>query len=407
MWAIMLLALVATPASAQSLLSSPPTSFGGPYETPVVIGPQAGLACAPGACDAKIYTGTVAATLSPSYGTSDSTQIAAAIAAAASGSAVVLTPGLYKIGTALQLKTGVSIQCQYGAILQATGAPTSGTIPSLTSPYSTSGNISNAIFQTTGTAANNLTISGCTLDGGQYGGPGVYSGAIELDTYSSNVTINYNTFQNWTNSQDLQLYEAQNIYFQRNLLQNGYQGVSWKTNSGDTAISNIFFTDNIIKNFGRFGIESNISSTLTNAHADRNQISNTYCEAVSWVGEFQSGTVSGNIIGPMPSTGQYGCNPSGVEMGNNSTNASYNITSQYNLISSATVGHTIGDAPGVAILGNTYTSVTAPFSTDYGFNGTQWIGLNTINGVPVNGWVGQTQYSSTQPTLFQPSPVPQ
>jgi ribosomal protein L30E len=58
-------------------------------------------------------------------------------------------------------------------------------------------------------------------------------------------------------------------------------------------------------------------------------------------------------------------------------------------------------AAGAAVLNNTFTNVQTPFSEDGGYDGTQWIGSNTVDGVTQNGWSGHGAQGA-EPALYSP-----
>jgi hypothetical protein len=244
-----------------------------------------------------------------------------------------------------------------------------------------------------GNPISNVTVSNCIIDGNN-GGPGDESGAVYLDGYSSNIHIANNNFQNWTNTNDFWLWNSAQTYIQDNFMTASWQGVTWRTNAGSNAQDTMIVSDNIIQNMTRMGIETGIGSVVTNFHIDRNNISNITNYPISFGGSIYSGTAYGNIINTNSTVG--------LEIGVMSGH--YNVTVSNNLFIGLIWGISIANSPGSAILNNTFTNVTHPFSNDGGYNNTEWIGSNTINGVIQIGWPGHTY--GAQPTLYAPSVKP-
>jgi parallel beta-helix repeat protein len=309
------------------------------------------------------------------------------IDSAPSGSTIVFTPGIYNVSQVIDLKSGVSLEGQPGAELQSNGSV--------------------GIFR--GQGVQDITISGLTFDG-HNGGPGVASGAIYLDsstgdtngTPSNNIHILNNTFQNWANSDGLYLWSTQNTYVEGNTLKNGYEGISWATDPGTPALNNLVISGNVITGMARMGIETAFSSTLSNIHIDYNTISNIGDMSISFVegqtgGNFLSGTVWGNHIDGANSGGTL------VELGNYGGPA--NITVAQNVLSNHEWGMMFSHTSGMAVLDNTFINVQNPFSDDGGYDGTEWIGANTVDGVSQSGWSYHGPYG-TQPTLYSPSTPP-
>jgi len=308
------------------------------------------------------------------------------INSAPSGSTVVFTPGTYNVSEAINLKSGVSLEGQSGAKLVSDGTA--------------------GIFE--GHAVQNVTISGFVLDG-HNGGPGQTSGAIYLDsatggagsTPSDNIHILNNTFQNWTNSNALTLWSTQNTYIEGNTIKNGYQGITWDTISGTPPLNNLVISGNSITGMSRMGIETGFSSTVSNVHIDYNTLSNIKDMGISFVegdtsGNFKSGTVWGNHIDGSANSG----NVPLLEIGNRG--GTDNITVAQNDFSNSQWGLSIGHVSGMAILNNNFTNVQNPYSVDGGYDGTEWIGSGTIDGVHSNGWSDHGSYGA-QPALYSPS----
>jgi hypothetical protein len=69
--------------------------------------------------------------------------------------------------------------------------------------------------------------------------------------------------------------------------------------------------------------------------------------------------------------------------------APYDVTVSGNSIYNTVWGMTISSSLGIAILNNTFSNITnGPFGEDGGYDGTEWIGWNTVNGQQVQGCDG-------------------
>lgn len=317
---------------------------------------------------------------------SSGTDIQKAIDSAPSGSTIVFKPGVYDVSQVINLKSGVSLEGQPGAVLQSNGQV--------------------GIFK--GLGVHDVSISGFTFDGNN-GGP-ADSGAIYLDsstgggangTPSNNIHISNNTFQNWTNNTgaNLWLWQTQNTYVQGNTFKNGFEAVAWSTDPNAPSLDNLVVSNNDISGMKFMGIETAFSSAVSNVHIDYNNISNIGDTSISFVegvsgGEVTSGTVWGNHID--------GANSGGVllELGNFGGSA-FNVTVSQNVLSNHDWGMNFSHTAGMAVLNNTFNNVDAPFSDDGGYDQTEWIGTNTIDGAQQTGWDNHNY--GTEPTLFSPS----
>jgi len=310
-----------------------------------------------------------------------------AINSAANGSTIVFKAGVYNVSKVINLKSGVSLQGQAGAVLKSNG------------------NV--GIFQ--GLGVHDVNISGFTLDGNNRGPAS--SGAIYLDsstgggngTPSNNIHISNNTFQNWTNNtgSNLWLWHTQNTYVQGNTFKNGWEAVGWSTDSSAPPLKNLVVSNNVITGMKYIGIETAFDSTVSGVHIDYNKISNIGDMSISFVegevgGKVMSGTVTGNQIN--------GANSGGtpVELGNYA--GPFNVTVSKNVISNHEWGMMFSHTKGMAVLNNTFVNVKHPFSDDGGYDGTEWIGVNTVNGVKQTGWAGHTY--GAEPATFAPSAKP-
>lgn len=310
-----------------------------------------------------------------------------AINSAQSGDTIVFTSGAYNVSRVINLKSGVSLQGQPGATLQSNGTA--------------------GIFQ--GLGVHDINISGFTLDG-KNGGP-ANSGAIYLDsstgdgtgTPSNNIHIANNTFQNWTNNTgaNVYLWHTQNTYVQGNTFKNGWEAVSWATDSSAPPLNNLVVSNNTITGMKDIGIETAFDSDVSNVHIDYNKISNIGDMSISFVeGSVGGGAISGTVWGNQIDASHSGGTP--VELGN--YNGPFNVTVSQNVISGNQWGMMFSHTDGMAVLNNTFTNVQYPFSDDGGYDRTEWIGTNSINGVSKTGWSGHTY--GAEPTTYSPSAAP-
>lgn len=303
------------------------------------------------------------------------------INSAPAGTTIVFKPGVYNVSKVINLKSGVSLQGQAGAKLQSDGKA--------------------GIFQ--GLGVRDVNISGFTFDG-RNGGPS-NSGAIYLDsstgsgsgTPSNNIHISNNTFQNWTNNSgsNLWLWHTQNTYVQGNTFKNGWEAVGWSTEQGAPPMNNLVVSNNVITGMKYIGIETAFDSSVSNVHIDYNKISNIGDMSISFVegetgGKVLSGTVKGNQIDGANSGGTL------VELGN--YKGPFNVTVSDNVLSNHEWGMMFSHTAGMAVLNNKFVNVENPFSDDGGYDGTEWIGTNTVDGVKQAGWPGNTY--GPQPTLY-------
>jgi hypothetical protein len=342
--------------------------------------PGSATGLAVGACTAAVPPACT--TVNQTVNLTPSSNLQNAINNASSGTLLSLAPGTYNVGTALNLKSGVSIQCQCGAILKSTS--------------------NNRIF--TGNPVSNVTISNCVIDGNS-GGPGTTDGAIYLDGYSSGIHIANNTFQNWRRAGDLYLWLANESFVQNNVFTNGYQPVSWMSDPGSNLLDMLVVSDNNITNYSRMGIETGFSATVADIHIDRNVTNNTHDMPLSIIGDIgnNGGSANSTIWGNMLLCGN--CANAIFEVGVQDTGkAPFDVTVSGNSIYNTVWGMTISSSLGVAILNNTFSNITnGPFGEDGGWDGTEWIGTNTVNGSPQVGWPGHT-YGAEPPTYSPSTP---
>jgi hypothetical protein len=248
------------------------------------------------------------------------------------------------------------------------------------------------------------------MDGGSSGGDNTISGAIFIENGSSNIHVEGNQFQNNFNQTDIYIYNSDNIYFRGNVSgPNEYQPVSAHV-TDSTIHSNLYITDNIMSGFIRMGAEiqdnSGSGSGFGGVHVDRNSIEQSSNAgdnmAISLVpGAANScNTVWGNTLTTTtPDTGQWG-----IEIGVLGP-ASTDI--EQNTITDVGAPFFIAPAVATAIQNNTLTNWgnsfgDGPFNEDGGYNNTQWVGINTLNGTQTAGWAGHAN-KGFQPAACSPS----
>lgn len=333
---------------------------------------------APGASHAPAPTGT---TSMISSGASTGA-IQSAINGASAGTTLIFPAEEFAITTEVALKSGVSLYGLPGAELIAA--------------YSLGENGFHA------SGVSNLTVGGFICDGGADGGGGTLNGFFFQDNHCDNLHVEWNTFQNNFNQSDLYMYNSDGIYFRKNLcLANEFQPVSMHRTEGTTH-SNIFVTDNTITEYARMAIEA-LFNVQGEYHIDRNTIS----------GQDVPGDPDGGIaISIVNDNGEGGggSNQHGTIWGNNISGDTVgieivltNMTIKNNTIVTST-GFFVGTCAASVIENNTITSGNV-FQEDGGYDGTEWIGTNTINGVSSPGWSGHGPYG-TKPAVYTPSAEP-
>jgi hypothetical protein len=247
-------------------------------------------------------------------------------------------------------------------------------------------------------SVQNLTFSNLTFDGGSSGG-----NAIFIDSNANNIHVQNNLFRNHFNGSDLWIYNSDNIYFQNNTSgPNELQPITGHVTDGKVH-SGIFVTDNNISGFSRFGVElqTNSAGYFQNVHLDRNVVNITAGggSVGNEVFSLVAGPSSvGNTVGGNKITGVRGDNQVFLELGTNNTSVENNSVTQ--------IDHPIAfsSASGSEIESNTFTNDGQAFSRDGGYNDTQWVGVNTVNGVSQTGWSGVPNTTS-KPVVWSASPI--
>lgn len=268
--------------------------------------------------------------------------------------------------------------------------------------------------------ASGITISNFTINGGTSGGGGLVDGAIFVEPNSSNIHVTKNKFVNNFNQTDLFVYNSDNIYFQGNTSgPNEFQPVSAHIN--DTNIHNgLFITDNNVSGFSRMGFELTVDTrrgAWGGTHIDRNVIG-PYSDGSAFGGNnigvsFVTGTrgtvnkcstVWGNTVNGTSGFAQWG-----FELGSLGP-ASTSV--EHNTMTNVDAPMFISKAVGTEIENNTITNwgndppfFNCVYNQDGGYNGTEWIGTNTLNGSNITGNDGCYAHApyGTRPPVCSPS----
>jgi len=305
----------------------------------------------------------------PAHGTvinASGNAIQAAINNAVAPATIVVAPGTYTVGT-ITPKSGVWLQGNGQVTLKS----------------------SQMVFALN-QGQKDIWISGFTINGGPPATP-CCQGVIVINGGGADIHIVNNTFTNFNAS--MWIWAANRVYVQSNTFDTGIQPISSRMNGGslDTQV----ISDNVIRNVSRMGIETgHFGTSFANFHFDRNDIQTRNVLAMSIIGYYDSETIWGNNL--------HG-NNWGIEVGNGA-NQRVKITVSQNVLTDNNWGIGPSHCPGTVIEGNTMTRVGAPFIKDGGYDGTEWVGINTIDGKQVRGAFGKTY--GTEPQTYQPSAVP-
>lgn len=338
-----------------------------------------------------IPTPRTCTTSGPTVTVSLGANIQAAINSASPGTTLVFSPGTWRIASTIYLASGVSLQGQSGTRFQYGGA--------------------DPMFD--GDTVSNINICGINFDGGSSGGGANFPSAAILIAASSSIHIVSNTFTNNSTEGDVVMFDSDNIYFQGNVSgPNEREVVAGQVTDGKFH-DGIFVTDNYMRGFSRMGVElqnaSSYSVGFGDVHVDRNTFEafGSYTMATSFVTGALNicNTFWGNTI-----YGTRGAAQWGLEIGIDGT-ATFSI--EQNRMTNVDGPFFISGAPGGEIENNTITNFggsygDTAFNKDGGFNGTEWIGTNELNGVLVTGDDGglRNRPYGAQPTpLCTPSPV--
>jgi hypothetical protein len=291
--------------------------------------------------------------------------IQAAINAAVAPATIIVAPGAYTIGT-ITPKSGVWLKGD-GVILN-----------------------SHQMVFALNQGQKDVWISGFTVNGGPPATP-CCQGVIVINGGAADIHIVNNTFKNF--NAGMWIWAANRVYVQSNTFQTGIQPISSRMNGG--ALDTQVISDNVIRDVSRMGIETgHFGTSFTNFHFDRNDIQTRSVLAMSIIGYYDSGTIWGNNL--------HG-NNWGIEVGNGAKQR-VKLTVSQNILTDNSWGIGPSHCPGTVIEGNTMTRVNQPFIKDGGYDGTEWVGINTINGKQVKGAFGKTY--GMKPQTYQPSAVP-
>ncbi len=288
-------------------------------------------------------------------------------------------------------------------------------------------------------SCSNVTLWNFTFVGAPTFDGGAWSDANILLSAATNVHIDDNVFTgnlvSYSES-DVYSFNGSGIYIRGNSFESDASGepVSAPYTQAGT-YAGLFVTDNTFTGCQRFCVESQIQLTtiaVSDLHIDRNTFTDFqgpngtcgngdhYIGAISAAGppsasaEWATGaTLWGNTI-TLPSTND-NC-VWGIEVGWTGTAV------EHNTIAYTGVAMAIGGMPGTEIENNTLTLLASgsiqggcgggacAFIKDGGYNGSEWIGANTINGSMVSGCLapfcaaGHGPYG-TQPPVSTPSVV--
>jgi hypothetical protein len=230
-----------------------------------------------------------------------------------------------------------------------------------------------------------------------------------------NVHIDNNVFSGNLPSydeSDIQSFNGNDIYIRGNTFESDASAEPISTPFTETgSFAGLNITDNSFNGCQRWCVESQIQLTsisVSDLHIDRNTFTNfqgpnNQCGD----GDHYYGAVAAE--GPAMASGQWATNatiwgntltlPSGTNSCVGGINASWTGTSvEYNTMSYVGAGFSIGQTPGTEFENNTLTLRTTgsvencssagsacAFTSGSGYDGAEWIGVNTINSSQVTG----------------------
>jgi hypothetical protein len=308
----------------------------------------------------------------PAHGSTIASSFAAlqsTINAATAPATVLVTPGSYTLGATITPKTGVWIKGD-GVTINPNGL---------------------MVFDLRHTQSD-VWISGFTINGAPTDG---LSGLVNINNYSYDIHIVNNTFLNFGAA--MWIWAGNSIYVQGNLFQSGSQAISSRLNGG--SIDTQVISDNEFINNTRFAIETgHFGTAQTNFHCDRNLIHGTGDLGLSIIGYYGSGTVWGNEIYGRTTGG-------GIELGNGGGGNTCITASNNYCHDNYGPGFLVAPGPGSVYENNILDSNGGGgFAKDGGWNGSEWIGVNRIDGVVVTGAFGATY--GAKPQTYTPSSSP-
>jgi PEP-CTERM motif len=247
-------------------------------------------------------------------------------------------------------------------------------------------------------SVQDITFSNLTFNGGSSGG-----NAIWISDNANGIYVRNNSFLNHFNGSDLYIYNSNNIYFQDNTSgPNELQPVTGHV-TDNNVYSDLFITDNKFSGFSRFGVElqQNGAGHFQGVHLDRNVVNITGRGNLAGNGVFSfvvGASSLGNTVWGNTVTGVRGYNQSFLELGSNDTSVEHNSITQIDW------GISFSSTRGSEVENNTFTDIGHAFGPDGGYNDTQWIGVNEVNGVSQVGWPGVPN-TTAKPQVFSPSLV--
>jgi hypothetical protein len=253
---------------------------------------------------------------------------------------------------------------------------------------------------------SNITISNLTMDGGTGGG---FQAALRVDSATDHLIVTNNVFQNFptVNVGAFYVYNSDYVFFQGNTVTNVYQPISMHL-TDHILHGHWFITDNTLGMPQRMGMEMQDNNTPTvgvfDVHVDRNDITtwnhgpafsnNIGLSFVPFGPGGACNTIYGNTFHGTSGVGGWA-----IELVASNTYVSNNT------MTNVDYGFFFAQDSGSLVELNTMTgSPLNPFNKDGGWDNTQWVGTNTLNGVSTDGWSGQPN-SGSKPTTCSPSPA--
>jgi Right handed beta helix region len=240
---------------------------------------------------------------------------------------------------------------------------------------------------------SNVWISGFTINGAPTDG---LSGLVNINNGCDDIHIVNNTFLNFGAA--IWIWYGNNIYVQGNLFQTGTQAISSRMNGGGPIDMQVISDNKFIDNT-RFAVETGHFATgQTNFHCDRNLVHGTGDLGLSIIGYYGSGTVWGNEISGRTTGG-------GIELGNGGGGNTHITASNNYCHDNYGPGFLVAPGPGSVYENNILDSNGGGgFAKDGGWNGSEWIGVNRIDGLSVTGAFGAAY--GAKPQTYRPSSSP-
>jgi hypothetical protein len=210
---------------------------------------------------------------------------------------------------------------------------------------------------------------------------------------------------------DIYSFDSSNIYIRGNTFQSSASGEPISTPYTQAGTySGLFITDNVIAGCQRWCIESQIqlaTITVENLHIDRNTLKD-FADPKNQCGDGDHYVGGISAAGPASTSVQWN---TGSTIWGNTLTAPSTTTSciwgievgwtgtsvEYNTFADVGVAMAIGGMPGTEMENNSLTLITSgsqqpscgggacAFIEDGGYNGLEWIGVNTIDGTKVTG----------------------